>query len=573
MAMSLKKIGAIAVGGAMVATALASGVAAVTTLGFSDYKELKDILVKDGQPNCYVVVGANAPSTMDVVSAADIAAKIGSLCYKKGTVEDGSAEITAHSYAESDDMQVYNGTDYVKKDNNPVFLNATGGTAGDTAALFITASDSDYANGMNVSHLTNEKVLKDINNINANAVYPLGDLSTLVKVKDIDPNGWEENDDDAGEVLMVLLKNESGDGEVDIDKKDALYAAIAYKDGKSKFQDATRITKGEFIPFLGETLAILKIDADDDYIALGKERYSGVLQEGEIYDLGNGYQVKIKAVLQDIPQTQAKVDVQILKDGEVVKEDFDKAPFTLLYKDIGVYIHKAWQNVPQQTGYAELLIADNVKYVEFGKEYISDWKAYAVIKQANNDMELKKDIDSRDIDGNMSNNEIVGIALRYEGDKLDGLSNGDEFDIAKYATFKLDDEDKGDKLFVYFAMDETKDLTLSIGERASVLNTEITLKGIKAKSIEPVSLEAPITKLDTEVSLDTADKNLVLVGGPVANKLTKELVDAGKLALDNNSPATIALLKGEANGHDVIVVAGGDREKTREAALELIKNL
>ncbi|NPA62993.1 MAG: S-layer protein, partial [Methanococci archaeon] len=79
MAMSLKKIGALAVGGAMVATALASGVAAeVTKIGFSDYKDLKADLVKDGQPNCYVVVGANAPSTMDVVSAADIAAKIGS---------------------------------------------------------------------------------------------------------------------------------------------------------------------------------------------------------------------------------------------------------------------------------------------------------------------------------------------------------------------------------------------------------------------------------------------------------------------------------------------------------------
>ncbi|WP_456471578.1 S-layer protein, partial [Methanocaldococcus sp.] len=73
MAMSLKKIGALAVGGAMVATALASGVSAeVTIIGNIN----KDIFVKNGQPNCYIVVGANAPSTMDVVSAADIAATI-----------------------------------------------------------------------------------------------------------------------------------------------------------------------------------------------------------------------------------------------------------------------------------------------------------------------------------------------------------------------------------------------------------------------------------------------------------------------------------------------------------------
>ncbi|WP_456418771.1 S-layer protein, partial [Methanocaldococcus infernus] len=90
MAMSLKKIGAIVVGGAMVATALASGVSAeVTVIG----EVSKDIFVKNGQPNCYVVVGANAPSTMDVVSAADVAAAIGSLCYKESTVDTGKAKI------------------------------------------------------------------------------------------------------------------------------------------------------------------------------------------------------------------------------------------------------------------------------------------------------------------------------------------------------------------------------------------------------------------------------------------------------------------------------------------------
>jgi S-layer protein (TIGR01564 family) len=512
---------------------------------------------------------------MDVVSAADIAAKIGSLCYKEGTVEDGSADIKVHAYAESDDMQIYNGSAYVDKNNNNVFLNVTGGTAGNVGALFITAADSDYVDDFNVSYVERSgtgKFLGNIDLINDSNTYRLGDLSTLVKIMDINPNDWADNsssvknDDDASEMLLVLLKNES-DGEVELNKKDALYMTLAYADGVYKLGlNNTPIYEGEFLPFLGQKLAILKIDSDDDYIALGEEKYSGILKEGDTYDLGNGYQVKINAVLQDIPQKQAKVDVQILKDGKVVKEKFDIAPFSLLYKDVGVYVHSAWQNVPQQIGYGEVLIADNVKYVNLGEEYIKDWKAYAVVKDTtNNKLSLKKDIKNTD--------KVVGIALRYEGDKLDGLSSGDEIDLANYATFKLDDEDKNDRLFVYFTMDETKEVTLDIGEKVSVLNSDITLKNIKANAVEALALTAPIAKLDTEVSLDSADKNLVLVGGPVANKLTKELVDKNKLSLDNNSQGKIVVLKGEANGHDVVVVAGGDRDKTREAALKLISML
>ena len=81
----------------------------------------------------------------------------------------------------------------------------------------------------------------------------------------------------------------------------------------------------------------------------------------------------------------------------------------------------------------------------------------------------------------------------------------------------------------------------------------------------------PIAKLDTEIDLLTADKNLILIGGPVANKLTKELVDEGLITIDNNSPPTIAVIKRVAAGHDVIIVAGGDREKTRRASIELFK--
>ncbi|ENN96105.1 S-layer protein [Methanocaldococcus villosus KIN24-T80] len=543
MAISLKKIGAIAVAGAMLGTAVASGVAAQVTI-IGDLT--KDLFVKDGQPNCYVVVGANAPSTMDVVSAADIAAKIGSLCYKEANVEDGSAEIEVSAKADSDDVDIY-----------------TNGIPNGNATIFVAAADSDYSDNFatttaNIND-TNSNVFDDTQVKN---VKSLGDVATLMKIDDVDPSDWYNSDDDAAEVVFVKLENNSGS--LTVDKKDAVYASIVYKDDLSTFKDTTTLKVGYRIPFLGEEYAVVKIDNDNDAIYIGKPVYDGVLKEGETYDLGNGYEVKVKAILTD--NTNYKADVQILKDGKVVAEKFDTTPLKIIYNDIGVVVNKAWQDIPGNYGFAEVLITNNVKELDLGKEYVKDWKLYAVVNNSGT-MELTDQLPP-------SSGNVVGIALRYEGDKLDDLDSGDSIAFPNnYVEFKLDDKDKKNKLYVYYEMDESKDTTLNIGEKTKVLNADIKLKGIKAEAQQVVPVTAPIAKLDTEVSLDNADRNLVLVGGPVANKLTKELVDEGKINLDNTSPATIAVIKGAANGHDVVVVAGGDREKTREAAEELLKKL
>ena len=111
------------------------------------------------------------------------------------------------------------------------------------------------------------------------------------------------------------------------------------------------------------------------------------------------------------------------------------------------------------------------------------------------------------------------------------------------------------------------EVTLDVGQKVKVLNAEVKLNDLKASAQEVMPVTAPIAKLDSEVTLDTADKNLILVGGPVVNALTKALVDAGKIAIDNESPATLAVVD-----DSVLVVAGGDRDATRAAALDLIKD-
>ncbi|WP_421078232.1 S-layer protein [Methanothermococcus sp. Ax23] len=551
MAMSLKKIGAMAIGGAMVASALASGaMAAATTSG--DVAGFMKNVVKDGQPNVDIVVGSNA-AAMDVVSAADVAAKIGSMCYKTGAVTDGSADLNVH----------------VSSDASKVEFN-TSSTGNMTYA--VTPDDGDYplTSGVNYSG----KTYYASNDITKT-------LSTLMKIDDVDlKNIYSVNDDDGIELGFFAMKNESNEIGVDL----VGYASIVTADSSLNTNN-TYLAPGVLIPFLGQQYMFVKADADNEDLIIGKLAYDGVLGEGETQDLGNGYTAKVKTVLESTTSGAApKVDVQILKDGTVVAEKFDYAnatkPLVLVSGPVGIIVTNAYKNVAATTGYADLYLVKDVKKLHLGDKYEGDYKIYAVVQDpTNNQIKIEKTTDITDSgvsikgEGKVNNKVICGIALVDDTDptKDDNIlsSKGDEFSaIDNYFKLKVDkvvDSTTGTyKIYAY--SDVSKEATLNIGQKESVLNADITLKGLKADAQQAVPVTAPIAKLDTEVSLDSG-KNLILIGGPVVNKLTKELQDAGKVSIDNTSPATLAVVDDK-----VLVVAGGDRDKTREAALDLIKN-
>ncbi len=92
-----------------------------------------------------------------------------------------------------------------------------------------------------------------------------------------------------------------------------------------------------------------------------------------------------------------------------------------------------------------------------------------------------------------------------------------------------------------------------------------------------------LVKLDIEIdSLDKQNFNLILIGGPVANQLSKELEDLS-IPPDDGSPVNWAYdsLEGDfklytdpyGTGKDVLMVAGADRDATRAAAERLISKL
>ncbi|MBA2869030.1 S-layer protein [Methanococcus maripaludis] len=568
MAMSMKKIGAIAVGGAMVASALATGAFAAEKVG--DVDAFAADVVADGNANVDIVVGSNA-AALDVVSAANVAAKIGSLMFKEGTVEDGSAQITVSASAESDEI----------KD-----LWAVAGTyAANDMVVTIATADDDYTDATSgmlalVDGTTAATELFGITT--ADAIVDLEDLQTLMKVEDADPSDWYTGDFEATEVLVAAINADTtkvstfGAGDdLEILEDEVIYASMVFVEDEygNVAADYAGLAPGMRMPLLGQEMVLVKLDTDDDLVIAGTEAFSGVIKQGDSYDVGNGYTVKIANVLKQ-SGTAYKVDVQLLKDGKVVASKFDtvdtaaatKTQLKLVYKDMGIVVNAAWEDVGANYGFAELVIAKDVASIELGEEFIPDYEAYIVELVPGTGLTLTDKASAA-----AAANTLTGVALKYVGDDVDKISKDKQFTIADYA--KLDfDEDSG-KMAVKFLMDESKDVTVNIGEKVNVLNAEIKLADIAAEAKEAVVMTAPIAVLDSEASLDAADKGLILVGGPVVNALTAELADAGLVAIDNESPATLAVAAGAANGNDVLVVAGGDRAATEEAAEALIAML
>ncbi|MBU7021092.1 MAG: S-layer protein, partial [Theionarchaea archaeon] len=90
--------------------------------------------------------------------------------------------------------------------------------------------------------------------------------------------------------------------------------------------------------------------------------------------------------------------------------------------------------------------------------------------------------------------------------------------------------------------------------------------------------EIGIVMLDTELDFAgwkaACEYNLVLIGGPVANIVVKQLVDEGVSTVDwTTSPGEWEYITDPYGDCDILIIAGADRDATREAAQDLIDQL
>ncbi|MBU7028517.1 MAG: S-layer protein, partial [Theionarchaea archaeon] len=95
-------------------------------------------------------------------------------------------------------------------------------------------------------------------------------------------------------------------------------------------------------------------------------------------------------------------------------------------------------------------------------------------------------------------------------------------------------------------------------------------------AITPADIdETGLVMLDTELDFagwkGACDYNLILIGGPVANIIVKQLVDEGISTVDwAASPGEWEYIEAPYDGCDILIIAGSDRDATRAAAQSLI---
>jgi S-layer protein (TIGR01564 family) len=113
---------------------------------------------------------------------------------------------------------------------------------------------------------------------------------------------------------------------------------------------------------------------------------------------------------------------------------------------------------------------------------------------------------------------------------------------------------------------------LKVGDQLP--DSDYTVEGIYGNNIVITPVSSPITVMDYEVNVQDPGSNLILVGGPVANSVTKYLVDEGKSKVDwYNSPGDIEYIPDAFGQYGAVIVAGATRNETRVAAEALMHYL
>ncbi|WP_297548392.1 S-layer protein [Thermococcus sp.] len=111
---------------------------------------------------------------------------------------------------------------------------------------------------------------------------------------------------------------------------------------------------------------------------------------------------------------------------------------------------------------------------------------------------------------------------------------------------------------------------LKVGDQLP--DSAYTIEGIYTTTIVPKPVTQPIVYMDYEINISDPGSNLILVGGPVANSVTKYLVEHNISKVDwYKSPGDVEYLPKALGGYDVVIVAGATRNETRVAAEALMK--
>ncbi|WP_042701012.1 S-layer protein [Thermococcus sp. PK] len=565
--MKVRKIAALAVGAAMVGATLGYANAALPG---------KEFFVKDGMPNVKIVVGANAPSTMDVASAADVALAIGSLLYTSEEVEASGVSVVVKRETTQypDPIPVYSN---LYKDTG-VDPNTTNEELSDLSDDQFWWNGSAYNGAYSAWDSWTPKFVGEIENmdrINGNAQIDWD--FTILDIELVDENQetiayppkeatlkipagnfivtlnyviqkWEKNTTTPSDIWGSLDSTTKTYTVVDDDNPGGYTAVDTVYDG---------VGEGDTFTILGNSYYVLKINATEESMTFGKDHRETWFQLGDIKDY-DGY--KVKAVDISVNENRALVEVTspegvdklVILNKDEEKDVFGDGGIILTLTDTFVGI--------DGNLIATIKVVTNQKTVETGDELISGWT----------------------VDFDFSGGKIVKVTLTnkndLEGKELDILGKYKMYYKSEVYTKDVDDDDKEEYAVKSYIVVEPVEKTwepkeLKVGDEFEGWTIE-AIKGEAYTKVTPMVPAEPITVLDSELDLNAVDSNLILVGGPVANAVTAYLVEQGLSTVDwENSEGDLEYIEDAFGTYDVLIVAGKDRYATREAAKELMEHL
>jgi len=598
------------------------------TLGYaSAAMPEKEFFVKDGEPNVKIVVGANAPSTMDVVSAADIAVALGTLLYTEKEVEaEATAVVVKEDTAyDPDDIPVFDNTydettntydemtyywwngSWEDCDSDEDYCDIEFNWTDENMGLWEDNDDDgtpevtwDEVNAASPDY--NPLTFKVKNALTWELGTPYKDeitvdgedvsievteeaLAYTVNITEImfDPDDWEDftSDDDYVEDLVpksidlvipdggitYTVDYKVGYGIVDWYNTPAGMPYAFYLIGddytwSGVFLDAAY--PGDTIELFGKELKLVDVDANgtvlgSNYVVVVGEAYDPeYMRVGETYTFGD---YKVTPVDIDVYDDKALLQVEGPEGSELVILDVDTDPEEILF-DGGIMVELQDTFVGIEGNLIALVeVSTNLEgYEETVEDFFDGWDLTFVLTPEGDGIDKIT----------LTNNEDL------KGSKIN-LFNAFEvyYDYTEYTDEKDSDKYYGAEAWVVIdpIEEEWEYDEVEIGDELD----DYVIDGVvtePVKTIEITKVTEPITVLDDEVDLNAVDSNLILVGGPVANAITKYLVDQGLSTVDwENSDGEFEYLEDVFGEYDVLIVAGKDRYATREAAKELMQYL
>ncbi len=590
--MKVKKIAALAVGAAMVGA----------TMGFASAQPTvpnipKDFFVNaDGTPNVKIVVGSTA-AAMDVASAADIAVALGSLLYTKEQVDvqGDYVKIKAEYPPETvDSWTIYayyndtirNQTAWATKYNElpgDYWWNGAGG---------YNVAYSDWKSWFTV---TTE--IEDKDKIGKEQLIDWDITFSNIELKSKDPSNWDKTrpPKDADIVITpgnvtvfvdyVLYNFTVTESKKVRDAYPEWGVPAAYEtvtswyigdanDGSGGTIYKEGVKAGETFTVFGQTYYVLSVG--DDTFTAGLDKPTEWYQVGQPQAIeGTDWIVTVldisiidqRALAVVKNSVTGKESDQIILEKDNPVDVFGDGAVILTLKDtfVGIDGHLI-ASIDAQVDVKDYSSGDTITYD--GKK----WKM------------------TIETDGTYIKNVTLTNLDKLEGNPVDVFGTYDlkyRFEMKTLNEKAVDydingDGKKEDKDFVvayaYLCLKEKEgkvdEKELKVGD--DVLDSDYVVSEIHATAeqitIKPVS--EPITVMDYEVSMEDPGANLILVGGPVANSLTKYLVEQNISQVDwYNSPGEIEYIQDALGGYDVVIVAGATRNETKVAAEALMEYL